>query len=107
MSYSKALDLKYNYFPNLDQLVFEDGVCYTTEEAVIMAKMDAVDIRAVHNIKKIFGGNVLRESEGKSQEEQEKSWFELEPHQLDPDPSPLPVKKKTPQLDAEILTLDL
>lgn len=109
MERSEALGLSYVYYPNLNQLIFEDGVCYTTEEAVIIAKMKPVDLRAVHLIKKTFGGSVIRESVGKSVEEQDKSWFELVPSVKEPDPTQIPVKsvKREIQPDAEVLKFEL
>jgi hypothetical protein len=115
MEHSKALGLAYQYYPNLDKLVFEDGVCYTTEEAFITASMNPETIRAAHLVKKLFGGELIRESVGKSIEEQDKSWFELIPPVLDSDPSPVVragsvragFKPAPTKPDAEILTLDL
>jgi hypothetical protein len=108
MEYSKALNLSYQYYPNLDQIIFEDGVCYTMREAMILSKMkSSVDIRAAHLVKSVFGGEIRHEKDGKTQELQDASWFELEPPVIDLDPSPLPKKKKPTYIDAEVLTLNL
>jgi hypothetical protein len=97
MEYSKSLGLRYNYFPNLNQLIFEDGVCYTTEEAVIIAKLKTEDLRAVHLIKKTFGGKVLPPHK----DEGPLNW-------------PIEVSQETPETleveykpDSEVLKLDL
>jgi len=114
MERSTALGLNYTYFPNLDKIMFEDGVCYTTEEAVILSKMKSPeDIRAAHLVKSVFGGTVLKESDGRSIEEQDKSWFEL----AAPVPGELPVEMQngtslqkqrvTLPPDSEIITMDL
>jgi hypothetical protein len=79
--------MNYNYFPNLDQLVFEDGVCYTTEEAVIISKIkNPYDVRAMHEIKKIFGGKILRPGEDVDKND---SWFDRTLPVTDPDPTPI------------------
>lgn len=111
MEYVAALGQSYTYWPNQKQLIFEDGVCYTVEEAAILAKITKhEDLRAVHLIKAMFGGEIIRESEGRSREEQDRSWFELEPPVSDPDPSPVPLGRpsRSPSIiDAEVLSLNL
>jgi hypothetical protein len=92
MEHSVALNLDYQYYPNLDRLIFEDGVCYTTEEAVILAQISSrasEDLKAVHLVKKVFGGEVLRKGEGMSIAEQDRSWFELITPCREPDPTPV------------------
>lgn len=110
MEYSKALSLHYEYFPNLNLIRFEDGVCYTIEETIIVSKMkNDSDVRAMHMVKKMFGGKILRDNAEK--EEAHISWFEETAPVTDPDPSPVctgrPVCRPMCQPDAEILTLDL
>lgn len=113
MERSKALGLRYTHFPNLNKIVFEDGVCYTMDEAVMAAKAkNADDLRAIHLVKAVFGGTLLKDREGK--EEQEKCWFESVP----PVCCEIPVQTQniasvqTQNIaslppDSEILTLDL
>lgn len=112
MGYSEALQLKYNYFPSLDQIIFEDGVCYTMREAIIVSRMkNPVDIRAAHLCKQVFGGEIIHESDAR--ESNHISWFEQSPPVTLPDPSPVPVtpdikyrghEKKQIKPDAEVLT---
>jgi hypothetical protein len=101
MSYSSALGQSYLYYPNLDQLMFEDGVCYTTEEAVIVSKVKKpADIRVIHNVKKIFGGLILR-PENVSEDD---SGFCCVPPVTESDPTPPPKRKKKIEPDAEVLS---
>lgn len=107
MGRSEKLGLNYQYYPNLDQIIFEDGVCYTMREAIIVSRISKpMDLQAIHNVKKVFGGEIVHESEAKIKEAEDKSWFEVEPPVIGEDPS-IPVKKKKAVIDAEILTLDL
>jgi len=112
MPYSKTLRLHYQHFQNLKppRIVFEDGVCYTVDEAILVAKVKSpADLRAIHRVKQIFGGQILKPSEGKDNDQ---SWFEVETHGgasvQEPDPSPV-VQTDGPSLpsDSEPITLNL
>lgn len=107
MKHSDKLNLDYQYYPALDQLIFEDGVCYKMREAMIVSrtKHDS-DLRAIHLVKKMFGGEVIHHSEAEKLTMEERSWFEVVPPVEGVDPTPVPVKKKAPVLDAEILTME-
>lgn len=108
MERSEKLGLNYQYYPSLDQLIFEDGVCYKMREAIIVSRISKpVDLKAVHLVKMVFGGEVIYESEAQKQEAEDKSWFELEPPPIGEDPRE-PVKKalKKEWIDAEILALE-
>lgn len=107
MERSEKLGLNYEYWPNLDQIIFEDGVCYTMREAIITSRISKpVDLKALHLVKTVFGGEIIHESEAQKQEAEDKCWFEIEPPADGEDPRvPVP-KKKTPLPDAEILTLE-
>lgn len=61
--------IRKNYVPELDQsyrfengaMIFEDGVQYTVQEAVLLSKGNCspLDLQAIHEIKKLFGGSII------------------------------------------------
>lgn len=108
MERSKALGLEYEYFPSLDLLIFEDGVCYTMREAVICSRTKTPDdLKAVHLVKKTFGGKVFHISDKEMKELEEQAWRDLD-HTVVP-AAPvvsLPAKKHDVLPDAEILTME-
>jgi len=67
-----ALQMTYDYDPVRAYVTFSDGVKYTVEEAITIAKgkPDPETIRVIHAVKKIFDGVV---------EKQQFDWKEPEP----------------------------
>jgi hypothetical protein len=58
--YVRALNLHYRFSPDEQTLTFDDGVVYTLDEAMLLAKGKAndEDIAAVHLVKKAFGATL-------------------------------------------------
>ena len=59
-----ALQMSYDYHPRTGMIVFTDGIKYTLEEFMIMAKgrlYNDDDIRAIHEVKKMFDGELVDE----------------------------------------------
>lgn len=103
MEYSRVLSLHYEYFPDIDLIRFEDGVCYTMQEAIIISRMGDEDVKAVHLVKKIFGGELLRQGE-----EPDTTWgITVIPHEPVQVPATLKKTKHKTVPDAEVLKLDL
>ena len=57
----KALSQHYIFDADNCVLIFDDGIRYTTDEAIIISKgvPRNADLRAIHQIKKIFDGEVV------------------------------------------------
>lgn len=107
MGYSKALRQKYVYFPNTGTAMFEDGVCYSTEELVVVAKVGGspADLRSLHLVKQLFGGQILPPAKSEEDSDWEKGGEPITPSEQKEIPA-VPIKKK-PIPDSEPLTLDL
>lgn len=55
--YSEQLELSYLY--DHTRFLFEDGVDYYHYEALPLCRECDDDIRAIHNVKRLFGGSVI------------------------------------------------
>ena len=55
--HSKALKMEYTF--DGEKITFDDGVIYTIRETLFLSKVDDVDIRDIHFVKKLFNGELL------------------------------------------------
>ena len=59
--YSRQLNLHYSYDPRDMVLIFDDGVKYTLNEALVLSRGGAKkdDVRAIHKVKSAFFGEIV------------------------------------------------
>lgn len=56
-----ALQMSYDYVPETGMIVFTDGIKYTIDECIQIAKgkLSDDDIRAIHHVKQAFDGELV------------------------------------------------
>jgi len=59
--YSRQLNLHYSYDPREMVLIFDDGVKYTLNEALVLSRGGAKknDLEAIHKVKAVFHGEII------------------------------------------------